>query len=247
LKIIFNHKLDWFWQIYDEWSRTNEIIIPNNFKNDRESTLDLDALEKCVNENNNADFIFGFHGDLLDVIQWNKRNIGIPIIIFATNAINRLNGAKRSIYVNLWYVEQYAQSLLKKYNRENLFYDGMAANQYIFYPKITQKVYDISFFGQHYGERGYWLNTIKKYCLKNKYKYFFPKGDGSNLPWNYDQINNFYNTTKINLAFSPKSTLGRIVNLRTFEICMSGNFQLLQYTPCVEEYFEIDKERSFLS
>ena len=36
--------------------------------------------------------------------------------------------------------------------------------------------------------------------------------------------------------------LGRIVNLRTFEICMSGNFQLMQYTPCVEEYFEIDKE-----
>jgi len=57
-----------------------------------------------------------------------------------------------------------------------------------------------------------------------------------------NDINNYYNITKINLSFAPKEPPGRIVNLRTYEICMSGNFQLMQYTPCVEEIFEIDKE-----
>ena len=242
MKIVFNHKLDWFWQIYDEWSRNNEIFIPDNFKINRESNLDLDALVKCINENDNIDFIFGFHGSLYDLIQWNKRNIRIPIIIFATNAINRPNGAKRSIYANIWYVEKYAKPLMQKFNKNNLIYGGMAANHYIYYPKQIEKKYDVGFFGQRYGERNYWLNTIIKHCKKLNYKYFFPTGHGAKLPWTFDDINNFYNQTKINLSFAPKSILGRIVNLRTFEINMSGNFQLMQYTPCVEEYFDSGKE-----
>lgn len=71
-------------------------------------------------------------------------------------------------------------------------------------------------------------------------------GNGVQLPWTFKEINELYSQTKINLAFAQKDYLnGRIkrrVNLRVFEICMSGNFQLLQYTPCVEEYFEIDEE-----
>ena len=242
MKIIFNHKLDWFWQIYNEWSRNNEIFIPDNFRINKESNLDLDALVKIINENDNVDFIFGFHGNLHDLIQWNKRNIRIPIIIYATNAINRPIGAKRSIYANIWYVEKYAQPLMQKFNHENLIYNGMAANQYIYFPKQIDKIYDVGFFGQHYGERNYWLNVIIKHCKKQNYRYFFPSGHGSKLPWTFDDINNFYNQTKINMSFAPKSILGRIVNLRTFEINMTGNFQLMQYTPCVEEYFEIDKE-----
>ena len=51
----------------------------------------------------------------------------------------------------------------EKFQKKNLIYEGMAANQYIFYPKTAQKIYDVGFFGQHYGKREYWLNTIKKY------------------------------------------------------------------------------------
>jgi hypothetical protein len=118
----------------------------------------------------------------------------------------------------------------------------MAANPYIFYSKKLKKNYDVSFFGQHYGERGYWLKEIKSFCLTNKIKFHFPVGDGVNVPWSYDSINDLYNQTKINISFAPMELPGRIVNLRTFEIAISGNFQLMQYTPCVEEYFEIDKE-----
>lgn len=244
MKIIFNHNIhDWWWQIYDEWSKNHKIILPDNYRTeDKNISVDFDALEKVSKENSDSDFIFSIENGLYDLIEWEKRNINIPIVWLSTNAINRPHVAKISVFAKLWYVEKYAKLLMEKYNLENLIYEGMAANQYIFYPKSIKKVYDIGFFGQHYGERGYWLNIIKKFCLKNGYKFYSPKGDGSNLVWTYDDINTFYNQTKINLSFSPKNTLGRIVNLRTFEICMSGNFQLMQYSPCIEEYFELDKE-----
>ena len=245
MKVIFNHNLDWFWQINDEWNRNHELIIPDNYKREntkQKNLVDLNALENCIKENKNCDFIFGFRGDLYDLIRWKQRKINIPIIIFATNAIERSYNAKRSVFSKIWYVERYAKPLMEKYNKENLIYEGMAANQYVFFPMKIKKLNDIGFFGQHYGERGYWLNKIKEFCLKKKKKYNLPLGHGAFLPWSFKDINEFYNQTKINLSFAPKEPPGRIVNLRTFEICMSGNFQLMQYTPCVEEYFEIDEE-----
>jgi len=244
MKIIFNHRLDWFWQIYDEWNKNNELVIPINYKRDnyKDCFLDFDALEDCIEKNKDANFIFGFMGDLYDLIKWNQRKYDIPVVIFATNAIERPNNAKRSVFAKLWYVEKYAKLWMQKYEIENTIYLGMAANPYIFHPIKNNKIYDVGFLGQQYGERGYWLEVIRKFCKKNKFNYYFPLGHGSKLFWSFKDINRFYNQTKINLSFAPKEPPGRIVNLRTFEICMSGNFQLMQYTPCVEEYFEIDEE-----
>ena len=123
MKIIFNHRLNnWYWQIANELERNHKIIIPENYtkteiKND---LVNLDALEKCVRENRDYDFIFDFRGSIYDLIQWKKRNIDIPIVIFAVNAIMRPHVAKKSIFTNVWYVEQYAKDLMEQYQRENL-------------------------------------------------------------------------------------------------------------------------------
>ncbi len=241
MKIIFNSYVnDWYWQIYDEISRNHEVILPENYKDKKNKNLmvDLFKLEKCVKENNKVDFIFDFRGFFDDLLEWNRKRISIPLVLFDTNVLNRPYKAKRSLFANMWYVEKRAKPLMEKYNRENLIYQGMAANPYIFKPLIVDKIYDVSFFGQHYGDRKYWLNLISKFCLRNNFTFYSPKGHGINRPWSFEDINKLYSQTKINLSFSPGGT----VNLRTFEICMSGNFQLMQYTPYLEEYFKIDKE-----
>ncbi|MFX0072852.1 MAG: glycosyltransferase, partial [Candidatus Hermodarchaeota archaeon] len=245
MKIIFNSYIrDWYWQIFDELSKNYEIVLPDNYKDESNKSriVDLENLEKCVRENMDADFIFDLRGSMHHLIEWTNRKIDLPLVLFDTNVINRPYKAKRSLFAYLWYVEKYAKPLMEKYNKENLIYQGMAANPYLYYPIETEKIYDIGFFGQHYGERKYWLDIIKDFCEKNKIMYSFPKGHGEKLPWSFEDINTFYNQCKINISFSPKQTLGRIVNLRTFEINMSGNFQLMQYTPLIEEYFEVDEE-----
>lgn len=245
MKIIFNHTInDWYIQIYDELSKHHELILPENYKNNIDAIYytDLNALEKCIEQNSDIDFIFDFDGTLLDLIKWNKRKINVPLIIFLVNGINRPYAAKKSVFAKIWYVEQYAKPLLEKYNRKNLIYEGIAANPYIFRPLGLNKIFDLSFFGQHYGERKVWLDILQKLCLKNNIKSFFPIGHGRDLPWSFEDINKLYNQTKINISFAPKEPPGRIVNLRNFEICMSGNFQLMQYTPCIKEYFEVGKE-----
>lgn len=245
MKIIFNHAInDWYWQIYDELKRKHELIIPDNYKttNNQNSLTNLESLERSVKENNDCDFIFDFRGDLYHLIKWKQKKIDIPIVIFQTNAISRPYLGKLTAYAKVWYVEYHAKSLMERFNKENLIYEGMAANPYIFRPLEIEKVYDISFIGQHYGERGYWLNLIKNFSKKKKLKNNFPIAHGVKMYLSFNEINEKYYQSKINLSFAPKEPPGKIVNLRTFEICMSGNFQLMQYTPCVEEYFEIDKE-----
>jgi len=246
MKIIFNHTINnWYWQIYDELKRKYEVVLPDNYKNlnNRDILVDLNSLEKCVKENSDYDFIFDFEGNLNELVKWEIKKIKMPLVIFNTNTSGRLYLGKSTALAKLWYVEYFAKSLLEKFHRNNLIYEGMAANPYIFHPIETEKVYDISFIGQHYGERGYWLNLIKKFCKKNDLKFYFPESHGANLPWTFEDINKLYNQSKINIAFAQKDyPYGRRVNLRTFEICMSGNFQLLQFTSCVEEYFKVDKE-----
>lgn len=245
MKIIFNHSIDdWYWQIYDEWNRNHDVVLPEKYneKGFNKNFIDLIHLEKCYKKNSNYDLIFGFRGRLDAFLKWKRFKINIPIICLKTNAINRRHVARCSIFAKLWYVENYAKPLMEEYNIENLFYEGMAANPYIFFPLKTEKLYDIGFIGQHYGERKYFLNFIKDFCLNTNLTYKFPLSHGRFVPLSFKQINLYYNQTKINISFAPKEPSGRIINLRTFEICMSGNFQLMQYTPIIEHFFEIDKE-----
>lgn len=245
MKIIFNHTLkDWYWQIFDEWNRNHELILPEIYKeNEGNGKIDyLDALEKTIDNNPDCDFIFDFDLDLIQLIRWQKRRINLPIVIFAVNAIMRPYVAKMSIFSNIWYVEQYAKPLMENFNKKNLIFDGMAANPFIFYPIEIKKINDIGFIGRHYGERGSWLSSVKDYAEENNLMCSFPLAHGTKMFLSQKDINLLYNQTKINLSFAPKEPPGRIVNLRTFEICMSGNFQLMQYTPCIEEFFDPGSE-----
>lgn len=249
MKIIFNHVIsDWYWQIYDELIKNHHVVLPDNFKSGdcKNPRVNLQSLEKCVKENQDSDFIFDLSGDLIDLINWKNKNLTIPMVIFNTNVVGRPFVGKMTAFAPLWYVNANGTPLMMKYNRNNLIYEGMAANPYTFYPIKTQKQYDISYIGRFYGDRSYWLNHIRKFCINNDLKYYFPKGHGIDLPWTFKDINKLYNQTKINIAFAQRDNLQGIikrrVNLRTFEINMSGNFQLLQFTPCIEEYFEIDNE-----
>jgi hypothetical protein len=245
LKIIFNHTInDWYWQIYDELRRNHTIILPENFHKRQldKKNINLDALEKAVNENSDCDLIFDFSFNLDDLIRWKNRNIKVPIVIFAVNAILRPYLAMLSVFANIWYVERYAKDTLERYNRESLIFKGLAANPYAYYPMNIDKIFDIGFIGRHYGERGYWLNLIQKFANKNNMKCIFPLSHGEKLFLKQEKINELYNQTKINISFAPKEPPGRIVNLRTFEISMSGNFQLMQYTPIIEDFFKIDEE-----
>ncbi|MFX0073401.1 MAG: hypothetical protein ACFFAO_20170, partial [Candidatus Hermodarchaeota archaeon] len=173
MKIIFNSRIsDWYWQIYDELSRNHELILPDNYKDtsDKNALMSLDVLEKCVKENKDVDLIFDFRTILPGIIQWvEDRKMNTPIFKLAINAINRSYVAKMSLYTKIWYVERYAKPLMDKYKKENTIFLGMAANPYIFYPKKIEKVYDVGFFGRHYGERAYWCNEIRKFCLKNNF------------------------------------------------------------------------------
>jgi len=83
MKIIFNHNIDdWWWQIYDEWSRNHELILPDNYKlkDPRNSLVDFEALDKVIRENSDADFIFGFNDNLYGFMKWVKRKVNIPIV-----------------------------------------------------------------------------------------------------------------------------------------------------------------------
>ena len=245
MKIIFNHHIrNWYSQIYDELSRNHQVIIPDvyNKKDFYENSQILDSLEETLKDNNDCNFIFDFKVDLVELIRWKNCNINKPIVIFAVNAIMRPYLAKMSAFADIWYVERYARPTLEKYNRKNLIYRGLAANPFILYPLNLEKVYDISFIGRHYGERAYWLNIIQKFVKKTNLNCILPLGHGEKMHLDQKTINQIYNQSKINLSFAPKEPPGRIVNLRTFEICMSGNFQLMQYTPIIEDFFEIDEE-----
>ena len=245
MKIIFNHHIrNWYWQIYDELSRNYQVIIPDVYKKEQfyEDSLILDSLEETIKDNNDSNFIFDFKVDLPELIRWKNRNINKPIVVFAVNAIMRPYLAKMSVFADIWYVERYAKPTLEKFNRENLIYRGLAANPYILYPLNLEKVYDLSFIGRHYGERGYWLNVVQKFAKKSNLKCILPLSHGDKMHLDQKTINQIYNQSRINLSFAPKEPPGRIVNLRTFEICMSGNFQLMQYSPIIEDFFEIDEE-----
>ena len=151
--------------------------------------------------------------DITQLIRWKNRRINVPIVIFAVNAIMRPYVAKMSIFSNIWYVEQYAKPLMETFNKRNLIFDGMAANPFIFYPKELNKINDIGFIGRQYGERGYWLNSLKNYAKEKNLICNFPLAHGKKMFLSQSKINDLFNQTKINISFAPKEPPGRIVNL----------------------------------
>jgi len=99
--------------------------------------------------------------------------------------------------------------------------------------------YDISFVGSRIVGRDQWINELKK---RNIPVHVFGEGWGGKGYISFEEMQDIFKSSKINLNFSGTyfRTLG--IKGRIFEVCLAGGFLLTEYVPGLENYFEIDKE-----
>ena len=110
-----------------------------------------------------------------------------------------------------------------------------------------EEKYDVSFVGtRFYADRDIWMTEINK---RNVHINLFGTGWGNYV--SFEEMLKIFTTSKINLNFSKinhnfSKTLADLKKLqikgRIFQVCLAGGFLLTEYTPGIEDYFEIDKE-----
>lgn len=119
--------------------------------------------------------------------------------------------------------------------------------------------HDVSFVGQHHPYRAWIVNELKKRGLRVE---GFGRGWASG-PLNSERMNHLFRHSKINLNIGnstsldigylvshPKAALLALrsrknrsqIKARNFEIPFFGGFQLTDYVPGIEDYFEIGRE-----
>lgn len=119
------------------------------------------------------------------------------------------------------------------------------------YKKVkSQKNYsaDVSLMGYQYDYRMMFTSNLSEFDLKlwGKIvgdKTLFPDIDryAVNRYMSVEEKNIIFNSTKINLNIHHAGEVNS-ANVRLFEICGSGGFQIVDYKPCLEEFFKIGKE-----
>lgn len=102
--------------------------------------------------------------------------------------------------------------------------------------KIEEK-YNVSFVGTKYQNREQRIIELNN---KNIPIHVFGRGWGKLV--SFDEMIAIFKVSKINLNFMQSHNNKMQLNGRTFEICMAGGFQLAEYFPGIENYFDIDKE-----
>ena len=112
-------------------------------------------------------------------------------------------------------------------------------------PKIFIKLdlpllYDVTFIGRKFGDRGMWIEQLRKRGINVQ---AFGKS-WSNGYVSIEQMVKIYNASKINLCFVKSYGVNTRPQMKDkmFHVCMSGGFLLCEYIQGVEEFFEIDKE-----
>jgi len=198
----------------------------------------------------------------LDVIIWFDVNISPQSHAFMKK-LKEVTNTKIIVAVGLDYKPQYYDfrdiidywvSTTYKHERADynfrtngydLIHIPLAASEILFFNiDNIEKEYDVSFIGQF---------GITGHGNRNEDKYLFPiidepnfKGFYSGFIYNqkgygtvsYERLNKIYNSTKVNLNFhydNQKGTTDRIdFNARTFEICLSKQFQLCDH-PYIKE------------
>jgi spore maturation protein CgeB len=114
------------------------------------------------------------------------------------------------------------------------------ANADVYMPlRLTQR-YDVAFVGRNFGNRGAWLDGLASRGVPvDGFGHGFPSGF---LPT--PDVVRLFNESRINLCFSRdyRQNAGLQLKARVFEICMSGGFALCEWTPDLEEYFDIGRE-----
>ncbi len=104
-------------------------------------------------------------------------------------------------------------------------------------PESEQIKYDVSFVGTAHGDRKEYIKNLKNFGIEVE---CFGKGWPSG-PVDAGKIPSIFNQSRINLNFA-NSVGDNQIKARTFEVPGSGGFLLTDYTPGLEDVFEIDRE-----
>lgn len=103
----------------------------------------------------------------------------------------------------------------------------------------TEK-YAVSFVGSRfYSDRRMWIDELVK---RNIEVSFFGEGWSGYIP--FEEMLEYFWSSKINLNFSKGGHQHpvRQIKGRVFQTCLAGGFMLTEYSPGIENYFEIGKE-----
>ncbi|MFC2040821.1 glycosyltransferase [Chloroflexota bacterium] len=102
-----------------------------------------------------------------------------------------------------------------------------------------EEKYDVSFVGTKIVDRELYINEVKN---RNIPIHLFGMGWGTEyIP--FEEMIDIFKTSKINLNFSKDlSKTTTQIKGRVFQVCMAGGFMLTEYTPGIEDYFEVGKE-----
>jgi len=143
--------------------------------------------------------------------------------------------------------------------QNNIIYSQWAAIDSHDIPKFEGYKYDVSFVGGFHPYRKWFIDTLKKRGVKIE-----AFGNGwENGPLSASEMNKLFVTSKINLNISNSNSFdvryllsywkaipllfrstknASQIKARNFEIPFFGGFQLTDYVPTLENYFDIGKE-----
>jgi len=114
------------------------------------------------------------------------------------------------------------------------------SNPAIFRKLDLPLLYDVTFIGRKFGDRGISLEQLRTKGIDAQ---AFGKGWSKGYV-STEKMVNIYNTSKINLCFVKSYGVDTRPQMKDkiFHVCMSGGFLLCEYIQGIEEFFEIDKE-----
>lgn len=114
------------------------------------------------------------------------------------------------------------------------------SNPAIFRKLDLPLLYDATFVGRKFGDRGIWIEQLRARGMNVQ---AFGKGWSKGYVLT-EQMVKIYNASKINLCFVKSYGVNTRPQMKDkiFHVCMSGGFLLCEYIEGIEEFFEIDKE-----
>lgn len=156
--------------------------------------------------------------------------------------------------------DKYSISKYHDLGLKNVFLSQWAAIENVdVAPFSGQYKYDVTFVGAKNSARSYFINKLKKTGIDVQcFGLGWPNGSVSN-----EEMNSIFRHSKINLNLSnsvnyeiqylfssPKNLIHTLrsrkthnqIKARNFEIPFANGFQLTNYTPSIEDYFDIGKE-----
>lgn len=218
------------------------------------------------------DLLLILKGDIIlpQTIKKISNNNNIIPILWCYDNISPLSNVLRALkYYQIVYVfDQSDLSVLKEYKTIGRFLPMGYDSDLYYKTQSTDKNIDVSFVGTLEGGLNLeyrirdelLINLINNFPKLNieifgktwakinfliAYKYLIKYRELekhiNNHILNHKEINTIYNNSKICLNIHRANQIGAL-NPRTFEILGAGGFQIIDYKPILEDFFDIDKE-----